>query len=246
MGGSLIILFLIPFLNTSEIRNSYFRVFFKVFYWLFISDFFILGWVGQKPVKDAFVIVGQIATLYYFLFFLVIIPVVGIVETQIARIKQKIIMFILKLFTTSNHISRVFIDFLLSVFKYKIFKVFLSIKKLSDLKSHKTVTLLKSPHVNKSAQAHFKVSYFICSFFIQCKDYKKFIYIFQKIKRVIFFQLLVKVTFCYSKFFNNFSSFFDVNLFKLKYLNGALVKSFKTICLLLNTFGFSIFRLLVL
>ena len=246
MGGSLIILFLIPFLNTSEIRNSYFRVFFKIFYWLFISDFFILGWVGQKPVKDAFVIVGQIATLYYFLFFLVIIPIVGIIETQIARIKQKIIMFIFKLFSTSSHILRVFIDFLISVFKYKIFRVFLALKKSSNLKSQKTITLLKSPHVNKNAQSHFKVSYFACSFLIHCKDHKRFIYIFNKIKRVLFFQLLVKVTFCYSKFSNTFSSFFDVNLFELKYFNCVLVRLFRITYLLLNSFGFSIFKLLIL
>ena len=119
-------------------------------------------------------------------------------------------MFILKLFSTSNHILRIFIDFVFSVFKYKIFKAFLSSKKLNDLKSQKTVTLLKSPHANKSAQAHFKVSYFICSFFIQSKDPKRFIYVLKRIKEILFFQLLVKTTFYYSKLFNNFSSFFDI------------------------------------
>lgn len=89
MGGSLIILFLIPFLNTSEIRNTYFRVFFKIFYWLFVGNFFILGWIGQKPVKDTFVFVGQIATIYYFLFFLLIIPATGLIETRLGAIRAK-------------------------------------------------------------------------------------------------------------------------------------------------------------
>ncbi|MFY8066664.1 MAG: cytochrome b/b6, partial [Flavobacterium sp.] len=69
MAGSLIVLFFIPFINTSNIRSSTFRPIFKIFYWLLVSDFIILGWVGQKPVKESFVLIGQIATLFYFFFF---------------------------------------------------------------------------------------------------------------------------------------------------------------------------------
>ena len=65
----LIVLFIIPFTNTSNIRSTTFRPIFKIFYWLLVADFIILGWVGQKPVKVTFVIIGQIATLFYFLFF---------------------------------------------------------------------------------------------------------------------------------------------------------------------------------
>merc|ERR1712012_1366424 len=74
MGGSLLVLFLIPFTNTSEIRSTTFRPLFKICYWLLVADFLILGWIGQRPVKSIFVIVGQIATVYYFLFFIIIIP----------------------------------------------------------------------------------------------------------------------------------------------------------------------------
>lgn len=83
MGGALIILFLIPFTNISEVRNTTYRPLFKVCYWLLVADFLILGWVGQKPVKDTYVFVGQVATVYYFLFFLVLIPLIGIVESQL-------------------------------------------------------------------------------------------------------------------------------------------------------------------
>jgi ubiquinol-cytochrome c reductase cytochrome b subunit len=83
MGGALIILFLIPFTNTSEIRSTTFRPIFKIFYWLLVVDFLILGWIGQKPVKDAYVIVGQVATVFYFLFFIVLIPFIGIVESKL-------------------------------------------------------------------------------------------------------------------------------------------------------------------
>jgi len=85
MGGALIVLFLIPFTNTSEIRSTTFRPIFKIFYWLLVADFLILGWVGQKPVKSIFVTVGQIATVYYFMFFIILIPLLGIVESKLVR-----------------------------------------------------------------------------------------------------------------------------------------------------------------
>jgi len=88
MGGALIVLFLIPFTNTSEVRSTTFRPVFKIFYWLIVADFLVLGWVGQKPVKDIYVLVGQAATAFYFLFFVVLIPVIGIIETKLAHHKS--------------------------------------------------------------------------------------------------------------------------------------------------------------
>jgi ubiquinol-cytochrome c reductase cytochrome b subunit len=49
----------------------------------------LLGWIGQKPVKDAYVLVGQLATVFYFLFFIVLIPVIGIVETKLVDYIRK-------------------------------------------------------------------------------------------------------------------------------------------------------------
>mgnify|MGYP000754513743 CR=1 FL=1 len=43
MGGALIVLFIIPFINTSEIRSTTFRPIFKIFYWLLVADFLLLG-----------------------------------------------------------------------------------------------------------------------------------------------------------------------------------------------------------
>jgi quinol-cytochrome oxidoreductase complex cytochrome b subunit len=89
MGGSLIVLFFIPFINTSEIRSTTFRPLFKIFYWLLVADFLILGWVGQKPVKDTYIFVGQVATCFYFLFFLILIPLIGNIEYKLVRYKFK-------------------------------------------------------------------------------------------------------------------------------------------------------------
>ena len=87
MGGALIILFVIPFINTSEIRSSQFRPLFQKFFWLLVVDFLILGWIGQKPVETPFIEVGQIATLFYFIFFIILIPSLGIIESKLIRIK---------------------------------------------------------------------------------------------------------------------------------------------------------------
>ena len=89
MAGSLLILFLIPFTNTSPVRSTTFRPLFKIFYWLTVADFLILGWVGQKPVKDGYVLIGQIATLYYFVFFIFLVPLIGYLETKLIRIYVK-------------------------------------------------------------------------------------------------------------------------------------------------------------
>jgi ubiquinol-cytochrome c reductase cytochrome b subunit len=83
MVGALLVLFIIPFTNTSKIKSTNYRPIFKVCYWLLVSDFIILTWVGQKPIKDTYILIGQLATAYYFLFFIVLIPVVGFIETKL-------------------------------------------------------------------------------------------------------------------------------------------------------------------
>ena len=87
MGGALVILFVIPFTNTSKIRSPQFRPLFRFVFWLLVSDFLILGWIGQKPVDEPFILVGQVATVFYFVFFLFMLPILGVVETILIRFK---------------------------------------------------------------------------------------------------------------------------------------------------------------
>jgi ubiquinol-cytochrome c reductase cytochrome b subunit len=74
MGGALVVLLMLPFFPNSRIQSSTFKPGFRVIYWLFIANFFILGWIGQKAVETPFIEVGQVATACYFFFFFVIIP----------------------------------------------------------------------------------------------------------------------------------------------------------------------------
>lgn len=89
MFASIFILFLIPFINTSEIRNTTYRPIFKIFFWLFIADFIILVWSGQKPITKSYIFTAKVATVYYFFFFLIVIPVVGKIESILARYKTE-------------------------------------------------------------------------------------------------------------------------------------------------------------
>lgn len=85
MGAAIVVLLILPFINTSEIRSAQFRPLYRKFYWFFIADCLILGWIGQNEVEAPYVEIGQLATVYYFLFFLVIIPCLGILEKYLIK-----------------------------------------------------------------------------------------------------------------------------------------------------------------
>jgi ubiquinol-cytochrome c reductase cytochrome b subunit len=52
-----------------------------------VIDFLILGWLGQKPVEAPYIVSGQVATVFYFLFFLVLLPFSGILESYLMKIR---------------------------------------------------------------------------------------------------------------------------------------------------------------
>ena len=85
MGGAIVILLALPIINTSKIRSSKFRPIFRFLYWFWVADFLILGWIGQKPVESPYVEVGVCATIFYFVFLLIIIPVVGLIEESLLK-----------------------------------------------------------------------------------------------------------------------------------------------------------------
>lgn len=80
MFGSIAVLFVLPWLDTSKVRSAVYRPWYKMFFWLFVANAFMLGWLGSRPAEGIYVILSQLGTLYYFAFFLVILPVLGLVE----------------------------------------------------------------------------------------------------------------------------------------------------------------------
>ena len=75
--GAILVLYTIPYTQSSEIQSSCFRPLYRIIFWLFVADFLILLWIGQQIVEEPFILVGQIGTVFYFAFFLIIIPGLG-------------------------------------------------------------------------------------------------------------------------------------------------------------------------
>ena len=86
MVGAILILLLLPILHTSQIRSSSFRPLQKKLFWIFVADVLLLGWIGGQPVEDPYVFVGQIATIFYFSYFIIIIPLVGYIENTLVKL----------------------------------------------------------------------------------------------------------------------------------------------------------------
>jgi ubiquinol-cytochrome c reductase cytochrome b subunit len=87
MFGSLVILLILPHVHTSKIRSMTFRPLSRVMFWIFAADFLLLTYIGSLPVEEPFILVGQIATVIYFLYFLIITPLLGIIENKLLNIK---------------------------------------------------------------------------------------------------------------------------------------------------------------
>ena len=80
MLSAILILAALPWLDTSKIRSAVFRPLYKQFYWILVADVLILGYVGAMPAEGLYLLIARVATAYYFLHFLVILPVLGFKE----------------------------------------------------------------------------------------------------------------------------------------------------------------------
>ena len=104
MLGAIVVLFVLPWLDTSKVRSTRFRPVAKWFFWIFVFFCFILGWCGKETPDDMVFSVGtklidgvetptglnftwlsRIATAYYFAYFLLILPVLGLIEKPMKR-----------------------------------------------------------------------------------------------------------------------------------------------------------------
>jgi ubiquinol-cytochrome c reductase cytochrome b subunit len=80
MFGAIFILFLLPWLDTSKVRSARYRPLFRQFYALLVLDCLLLGYLGAQPAEGIYIVLARIGTVYYFAHFLVVLPVLGIVE----------------------------------------------------------------------------------------------------------------------------------------------------------------------
>jgi ubiquinol-cytochrome c reductase cytochrome b subunit len=80
MFGAIFILFVLPWLDTSKVRSAVFRPIYRQFYWIFVIDVLMLGYMGAMPAEGIYLVLARVGTIYYFLHFIVVLPVVGLLE----------------------------------------------------------------------------------------------------------------------------------------------------------------------
>jgi ubiquinol-cytochrome c reductase cytochrome b subunit len=80
MFMAILLLFFLPWLDRSPVRSGSYRPTFRKFYWILVADVLVLGWVGGLPAEEPYVMISQIATIYYFAHFLIILPILSAVE----------------------------------------------------------------------------------------------------------------------------------------------------------------------
>ncbi len=81
MFGSIAVLFVLPWLDTSKVRSAVYRPWYKLFFWLFVINAVMLGWLGSRPAEGIYPLMSLIGTIFYFAFFLVVLPLLGLFET---------------------------------------------------------------------------------------------------------------------------------------------------------------------
>lgn len=84
MFVAILILLILPFTDTSNIKGSSYKPLFTFAFWLFALNFLVLMWLGSCHVEAPFIIAGQLATVYYFAHFLLILPILGIIDNVLS------------------------------------------------------------------------------------------------------------------------------------------------------------------
>ncbi|MEM7021442.1 MAG: cytochrome b/b6 [Pseudomonadota bacterium] len=80
MFASILVLVVLPWLDSSPVRSGRFRPIFKWFFWVLLADCFMLGYLGSQPAEGIYVTLALLGTIYYFSHFLILLPLLGRLE----------------------------------------------------------------------------------------------------------------------------------------------------------------------
>nr|ALO20624.1 cytochrome b [Melicertum octocostatum] len=85
---SIVILAVLPFVHTSKLKALNFRPLGKILFWVFVANFVLLTWIGAKPVEEPYIFIGQTSSVIYFSYFLLWVPLLGLIENKLLFNKQ--------------------------------------------------------------------------------------------------------------------------------------------------------------
>ena len=81
MFGSILLLFFLPWLDSSKVRSANYRPAYRIAFWLLVIDVILLGFCGANPPEGIWLVLSRIATAWYFFHFLILVPIIARIET---------------------------------------------------------------------------------------------------------------------------------------------------------------------
>jgi ubiquinol-cytochrome c reductase cytochrome b subunit len=85
MFGAIVVMGLAPWLDTSSVRSGRYRPMFKWWFALLVIDFIVLMWVGARPAEYPYDLISLLGATYWFAYFLIILPVLGVIEKPLPQ-----------------------------------------------------------------------------------------------------------------------------------------------------------------
>lgn len=82
---SIVVLFLVPYFHFSFRNSSRYQPLGQLNFWMIVGKFVVLTWIGRQPVEYPFIVIGQLASFFYFFRFIILFPIIGIIDKNIRR-----------------------------------------------------------------------------------------------------------------------------------------------------------------
>jgi ubiquinol-cytochrome c reductase cytochrome b subunit len=86
MFSAILTLLMMPFIDKGKSRGIQFRPLSKIAFYIFVGNFLVLMILGAKHVESPFIELGQISTIIYFSYFLIVVPIISLVENSLIEI----------------------------------------------------------------------------------------------------------------------------------------------------------------
>ena len=88
MFGALVIIMLLPITDVGRSKGLQFRPLNKIAFYIFLANFLILQQLGAKHVESPFIEFGQISTVLYFAYFLILVPSISFLENTLIDLRK--------------------------------------------------------------------------------------------------------------------------------------------------------------